>query len=67
MRIVKKVTIERHDEVWVALDARKAKDVAAYMGVLPVCVSHWKRGSLAIEWERYVKLCECLGVKVGNE
>lgn len=63
MRETRKITIEHGDAVWVALDAKKNRDVAAHMDVRPVIVSHWKRGSLAIEWETYLKLCEYLGVK----
>lgn len=62
MRYTRKATIEHGDAVWKALESKKNKDVAWYMDVQPVIVSHWKRGSLAIEWETFVRLCEYLGV-----
>lgn len=63
MRFFTKVLIERDDVVWTALDAVSAKDVAEYMGVNQVKVSHWKRGRIMLTRDEYFRLCDKLGVE----
>lgn len=55
--------IEEGDLVLEELKRRRTTDVAKYMGVKSAYVSHWKRGSFAIQWNVYLRLCEYLGVK----